>query len=160
MAECLCWKDSECRGLPCEPLGAFGGGADDCSYIGVLLWPAQFFLSISAQGVWGVIITQDNCHHLNDHHRNDDQEIPFYEWAGAPVYPEFEFQMFTTKVDNHCSVIKMDFKSKWLRQLRLSWLDWELQGKTKTRLILKISPYTIADLRRLEKDEWCFLYNE
>ena len=31
-----------------------------------------------------------------DHHR--DQEIPFYEWAGAPVYPEFEFQMFTTKV--------------------------------------------------------------
>jgi len=61
---------------------------------------------------------------------HDFQEIPFYEWAGAPVYPEFEFQMFTTK------------------------------GKTKTRLILKISPYTIADLRRLEKDEWCFLYNE
>ena len=60
----------------------------------------------------GVINTQDNCHHLNDHHRNNDQEIPFYEWAGAPVYPEFEFQMFTTKVDNHCSVIKMDFKSK------------------------------------------------
>ena len=26
------------------------------------------------------------------------QEIPFYEWAGAPVYPEYEFQMFTTKV--------------------------------------------------------------
>lgn len=61
---------------------------------------------------------------------HDFQEIPFYEWAGAPVYPEYEFQMFTTK------------------------------GKTKTRLILKLSPYTIADLRRLEKDEWCFLYNE
>jgi len=61
---------------------------------------------------------------------HDFQEIPFYEWAGAPVYPEYEFQMFSTK------------------------------GKTKTRLILKVSPYTIADLRRLEKDEWCFLYNE
>merc|ERR1712029_1165768 len=25
------------------------------------------------------------------------QEIPFYEWAGAPVYPEFEFQQVKTK---------------------------------------------------------------
>ena len=45
------------------------------------------------------------------------QEIPFYEWAGAPVYPEFEFQEVRTK------------------------------GKTKTRLVLELGPYTVADLK-------------
>ena len=25
------------------------------------------------------------------------QEIPFYEWSGAPVYPEFEFQVNINK---------------------------------------------------------------
>ena len=58
------------------------------------------------------------------------QEIPFYEWAGAPVYPDFEFQEVKTK------------------------------GKTKTRLVLDLSPYTVADLKRLESDQWCFLFNE
>jgi len=58
------------------------------------------------------------------------QEIPFYEWAGAPVYPEFEFQEVRTK------------------------------GKTKTRLVLELGPYTVADLKRLESDQWCFLFNE
>ena len=58
------------------------------------------------------------------------QEIPFYEWAGAPVYPEFEFQEVRTR------------------------------GKVKTRLVLDISPYTVADLKRLETDQWCFLFNE
>jgi len=60
----------------------------------------------------------------------DFQEIPFYEWAGAPVYPEFEFQMIKTK------------------------------GKAKTRLVLVLIPYTVADLKRLETDQWCFLFNE
>ena len=67
---------------------------------------------------------------LLDPPNHDFQEIPFYEWAGAPVYPEFEFQILKTK------------------------------NKTKTRLILELSPYTIQDLKRLEMDEWCFLYNE
>lgn len=67
---------------------------------------------------------------LLDPPQHDFQEIPFYEWAGAPVYPEFEFQLLKTK------------------------------NKTKTRLILELSPYTIADLKRLEMDEWCFLYND
>ena len=58
------------------------------------------------------------------------QEIPFYEWAGAPVYPDFEFQEVRTK------------------------------GKVKTRLVLDLSPYTVADLKRLETDQWCFLFNE
>jgi len=58
------------------------------------------------------------------------QEIPFYEWAGAPVYPEFEFQLARVK------------------------------NKTKTRLVLVLTPYTVADLRRLETDQWCFLFNE
>ena len=59
------------------------------------------------------------------------QEIPFYEWAGAPVYPDFEFQEVRTK-----------------------------GGKTKTRLVLDLSPYTVSDLKRLETDQWCFLFNE
>ena len=67
---------------------------------------------------------------LLDPPKHEFQEIPFYEWAGAPVYPEFEFQLLKNK------------------------------NKTKTRLILELSPYTIQDLKRLEMDEWCFLYNE
>jgi len=67
---------------------------------------------------------------LLDPPSHDFQEIPFYEWAGAPVYPEFEFQLLTTK------------------------------KKTKTRLVLELSPYTVQELRRLEMDEWCFLYND
>ena len=31
MGECFCWKDLDCRGPPCEPLGAFGGGVNYCS---------------------------------------------------------------------------------------------------------------------------------
>jgi len=75
---------------------------------------------------------------LLDPPQHDFQEIAFYEFAAAPVYAEFEFQM-------------MDARN--------SSSNGKTSGK-KTRLILKLSPYTIADLRRLEKDEWCFLYND
>ena len=34
------------------------------------------------------------------------------------------------------------------------------KGKTKTRLVLVLIPYTVADLKRLETDQWCFLFNE
>ena len=32
--------------------------------------------------------------------------------------------------------------------------------RTKTRLLLKLSPYTMADLRRLETSHWSFLFYE
>ena len=34
------------------------------------------------------------------------------------------------------------------------------KGKAKTRLVLVLVPYTVADLKRLETDQWCFLFNE
>ena len=34
------------------------------------------------------------------------------------------------------------------------------KGKSKTRLVLVLIPYTVADLKRLETDQWCFLFNE
>ena len=34
------------------------------------------------------------------------------------------------------------------------------KGKTKTRLVLVLIPYTVPDLKRLETDQWCFLFNE
>ena len=50
MGECFCWKDLDCRGPPCEPLGAFGGGVDYCSYKWRAPVTGTIFLSICAQG--------------------------------------------------------------------------------------------------------------
>jgi len=71
----------------------------------------------------------------------DFKEIAFYEFAAAPVYPEFEFQLVeeTSESENP---------------------DEDPVVITKARLLLKISPYTMADLRRLERSRWSFLYND
>ena len=41
VGECFCWMDSDCSAPLCAPVAAFGGGADNCSLTGTLLWPAH-----------------------------------------------------------------------------------------------------------------------
>ena len=40
---CFCCKYSDCPGPLCEPVEAFGGGAENCPLTGRLLWPSHLF---------------------------------------------------------------------------------------------------------------------
>ena len=43
VGECFYWMDSDFSWPLCVPVAAFGGGADNCSLTGTLLWPAHLF---------------------------------------------------------------------------------------------------------------------